>query len=147
MKSFLLVPFAVFITACGRPPEVVSWKPTAEPARESVIEFVQKMSAAEVARAQEPFRTWLVAQRTGVCELHDVKMSRRWLPVTYGLPAADSLPEREEAAGFPHGEEVFSGGCVVTATKEREVHLCPECVKAYRVWKAKKPNKAPEPTP
>ncbi len=131
----------LMLSACDRPPKVVQWSPQAEPARESVIESVQKVSAADVAKEAQPYRTWLIAQRTGICEQHHAKMSRHWIPVAYGLPMPGSFPEVGAAAAFPHGQEFRSAGCIVTATKEREVFLCPQCVAAYRGWKEKqKPN-------
>jgi hypothetical protein len=136
------------LTACDRQPKVEQWSPPVEPARESVIESVRKMSAAEVAKEEEPYRTWLIAQRTGICEQHHSQMNRQWIPMAYGLPMPGSFPDAKEAAAFPHGEEFWSAGCVVMATKEREVFLCSQCVSAYRNWKEKKkPNQPPLPTP
>lgn len=137
MKVFTTIGL-LLLAGCSREPRVVQWSPSVEPTRESAIESAQKMSAAEVQKEEEPYRTWLMAQRSGICERHKAKMHRKWLPVAYGLPAAGSLPEPEEAARFPHGEESWIGGCLVTATKEREVFLCSECVAAYREWQTKK---------
>lgn len=134
-----LLAFAVIVLAgCSREPVVSHLDLPVEPERESVVDSVQKMSDAEVQKAEEPYRTWLIAQRSGECERHHAKMERRWIPVAYGLPAAGSFPEPDVAAEFPHGEEFWLGGCVVTPTKEREVFLCPVCVSAYRAWREKK---------
>lgn len=143
--AFLLT--AIVLSSYSQPEKYTGSNISAESERESVIESVQKMTQTEVEKESEPYRTWLNAQRSGVCEIHHAKMYRQWIPVTYGLPVAGSFPDPEESKRFPHGEEYWLGGCMVAPIKEREVFLCPECVSAFRAWqKREKLNQAPEPT-
>jgi len=136
MRAYLLS-ITLLLAACSRSPKVVQGKVFLLPERDSVVETVRTISFAQVEKEAEPYRSWLIAQRTGICEVHTSQMVRRWIPVAYGLPDFGGHPDPKDFAHFPYGEESWPGGCVVTPTKEREVFLCPECVKACRAWHAK----------
>lgn len=78
-----------------------------------------------------------------ICEVHHRRMSRREVPIEYGLSGGfdEAIPSLEEQrAAFPHALEFRSGGCIVGAQKTAQVFVCEECKRAHRVWLSRQPK-------
>jgi hypothetical protein len=136
--------FILLNNACSRKVTIVPGDPT----RESVIEDIKSWSPKILADAEKEdpaFKAWADAQVSGVCFVHHIKMRRKWVPVSYGLPMMTDMPTKEEAyTSFPLADEGFwLGGCVVGPVKEREMHVCDQCTAAYRAWKTEHQKREP----
>lgn len=70
-----------------------------------------------------------------VCEVHGDAMTRKAVPISYGLPMREFA---EALAGFPHAP-LMLGGCVVMHDdpKEAPAYVCPSCEKALADWAPK----------
>ena len=77
-------------------------------------------------------------KQSDVCPAHGVRMAKRQVEITYGLPPASSpQPAREvRAHKFPFGEPLYLGGCVVSddSPKYALVYVCPQCELAAKKW-------------
>ena len=77
-------------------------------------------------------------KQSGVCPVHDVRMLKRTVEITYGLPAASTPPPSRDkrARDFPFGEPQYLGGCVVSddSPKYAVVYACPRCESALKLW-------------
>ena len=74
--------------------------------------------------------------RSQLCEVHHIKMTKTIVPISYGLPnkkAADRYIASTNS--FPNYASV-GGGCMVTKHSPREafVFVCPECEQARQKW-------------
>ncbi len=71
-----------------------------------------------------------------VCEVHQVKLQKDVLPISYGLM---SMPDFEylnaRKALFPHSTQSVNGGCVVEKYRYAEVLYCEQCRKAEKQWR------------
>ena len=72
-----------------------------------------------------------------VCEIHQIKMERKVVPVSYGLirPGPGEPTPDIEREFFPHWHESAVGGCVPGPEKTTEVNVCALCKAAYSEWK------------
>ena len=131
--------FVLLVSGCGLyPKRLAIYEP---PIRDSVIESARRHTEADVAAEEDTtYRSWLRAQRSGVCEVHNAKMRRMWLPIQYGLPDESRLPSANESARFPYGLDFWPGGCVVSRTKEMEVFVCRHCTVEFQRWKKRNPK-------
>ena len=67
-----------------------------------------------------------------VCRAHDMKMERRAVPISYGLPYRP--PGFKEASeDFPHDGTVL-GGCVVSEETHTHVWVCSKCEERSKAW-------------
>ena len=83
-------------------------------------------------------RAAIAAQKTGICNLHHVKMERKRVPVHYGLLVFDDPYYLAELCYFPNARDYVNGGCVLPSldiAKEREWrYVCPGCKRAQKQW-------------
>lgn len=93
-------------------------------------------SAPKLQRVEQDGRT---IYDITVCEVHQVKMAYRNVPIVYGLIGPEpGDPTAEEAKRlFPHRHEVAFGGCVITpdSPKREHIYVCPACKQAREEWK------------
>jgi hypothetical protein len=79
-----------------------------------------------------------------VCEVHQIKMERKKVPILYGLfresPGEPAAQVNHEL--FPHRHDVVLGGCVVErdSPKTDRIYVCRQCRDAYARWKAENPK-------
>jgi hypothetical protein len=72
-----------------------------------------------------------------VCGVHGVRMSKKLLPLEYGLPVQTaSMFAYTKAWGkeFPHAEAPVGGGCIQSSTKYARIYVCPKCTEAREAW-------------
>jgi hypothetical protein len=83
-------------------------------------------------------RAAIQAQKTGICNLHHLKMERKRAPVHYGLLVFDDPYYLAELGYFPNAREYVNGGCVLpsldVAKKRSWRYVCPECKRARKQW-------------
>jgi hypothetical protein len=75
------------------------------------------------------------AQQTGICELHKTAMTRKTVPIIYGMPTWEGADPGTRLRLFPHAQEKFFGGCGVLADKTRALYICSDCQRAETAWK------------
>lgn len=71
-----------------------------------------------------------------ICSLHQVRMERRDIEISYGLPSREFAEASKEFSGGPG---FTLGGCVVSShsPKTERGYACAECVAAYHRWEQK----------
>ena len=81
------------------------------------------------------------ASVSGVCHVHDLAMTKKTVPIEYGLPAAQPSA-KVELAKFPFARRFVLGGCEVIPNQPRttETFVCSACLEAERRWIAAHPN-------
>lgn len=77
--------------------------------------------------------------RSSTCEVHEVAMEKKAVPIMYGMPEFnDRTRARGEAGGkrFPHAGIPLEGGCFVDAKNPKEalMFVCAECQRELREW-------------
>lgn len=78
-----------------------------------------------------------------VCEVHQQKMERRDVRISYGYPSPGAFPDiKTEAERFPHYRDFVLGGCCVTSgmPQTERKFICGECKTAYGKWQAEHPQ-------
>jgi hypothetical protein len=78
-----------------------------------------------------------------VCPVHNVTLTKIFLPVTYGLVRGPSdHPEMKREERFPYSYERILGGGVVSkdSPKSAWIHRCSECCRLALEWSAKHPR-------
>lgn len=78
-----------------------------------------------------------------VCEVHQTRMERREVPISFGLPPVmRGLPTlEEEKTLFPHRRDYVLGGRVSSSGKRTEtMYICSECKAAYDSWRKSHPE-------
>lgn len=70
-----------------------------------------------------------------VCPLHGVTMTRKEVPIIYGMPSQAEFEEMRVAkAKFPFGREYRLGGCILKPEKTAKIYVCEKCVAARNAW-------------
>ncbi len=70
-----------------------------------------------------------------VCPLHGIKMTRKEVPIVYGMPSQAEFEEMKVAKEkFPFGREYKLGGCILKPQKTTKAHVCEKCVAARNAW-------------
>ncbi|HEY0075161.1 MAG TPA: hypothetical protein VGB77_13770 [Abditibacteriaceae bacterium] len=70
-----------------------------------------------------------------VCEVHEMKLQKDVVPISYGLFAPPDLNYvKAMSTLFPHSSQIFKGGCVVEKQRYAEVLYCTQCREAEEVW-------------
>lgn len=92
------------------------------------------------------YDTYRAADKSGTCHLHAVAMTKKVVPINYGLPATvESGPSSEvRLKQFPFAGRSPEGGCAIEpdAPRTAEVSVCPECVAAERRWMKLHPKRS-----
>src|SRR5262245_52503299 len=69
------------------------------------------------------------------CEVHGIEMTKRVVPLEYGLMPQSFLPYAEARAKlFPHADEPMQAGCVVTEVTHSRIYVCSRCTAAREAW-------------
>ena len=111
-----------------------------DPRTKSELEQFYGAEYPKISQAQREklTQTAISAQKTGVCNLHHIKMEKRLVPVHYGLLVFDDPYYLAELCYFPNTREYVNGGCELPALdvqKERQLRfVCPACKQARRQW-------------
>ena len=88
---------------------------------------------AEAARAHQE------AQKTGICEVHKVKMTFKAVPIRWGeaVPPGPGEPSyQDRMQHFPNYITVIEGGCVkIPGRESRATFICSRCKDAAMAWK------------
>ena len=94
----------------------------------------------EVIRVEQDGR---VIYDREVCQVHQLKMDRKKVPIVYGLfrPHPGEPSAATERQLFPHSRDFVLGGCVVGPEKTDHIFVCSDCKKAYEKWKTENPPK------
>jgi uncharacterized protein YlaI len=90
-------------------------------------------------------RAAIKAQKTGICNIHHVKMKKEQVPMIFGLPDSSNPYYSNELAYFPHAREYTNGGCEIEPTRQKKLYpqfMCPECKRAERQWARTHPKNA-----
>jgi len=77
------------------------------------------------------------AVKTGVCQVHQTKMSTKTVPIHYGLvrPDPNGPGEAERIRLFPHARQFQLGGCCpIPDETTADIPVCDACVKAEAAW-------------
>ena len=108
--------------------------------------LVLAIASSQAGEKKDPSELSREAQKTGVCELHQEKMTKKRVPIEYGLPPPLSEYEQKllkaEQASFPHAHDRVLGGCIVTEEKEREIFECETCRMKKEAWLKENPKPA-----
>jgi hypothetical protein len=78
-----------------------------------------------------------------ICEVHRLVMSKKAVPIQYGLPAfseADRRYGEEASRRFPHAPQVWLGGCIVRYKSRARVYSCQACEQAFKQWRSQNPS-------
>jgi hypothetical protein len=105
--------------------------------------------ACAALRAESPVFDWKQAakaheeaQKTGICEVHKMKMTAEAVPIHWGeaVPPAPGEPTCQyRMAHFPNYVTVVEGGCCKIPGKKSEMtFICPKCKEAAIAWTSKK---------
>jgi hypothetical protein len=96
--------------------------------------------------ARFDYTTYRAATQSGTCHLHQVAMTKKVVPINYGLPAeAGSGPSQDaRLKQFPFTGRSPEGGCAIEpdAPKTMEVSVCPECVAEEKRWMKRHPQRS-----
>lgn len=92
------------------------------------------------------YDTYRASERSGTCHLHQVAMTKKVVPINYGLPSeVGSGPSQEvRLKQFPFTGRSPEGGCAIEpdAPRTTEVSVCPECVAAEKRWMKLHPQRS-----
>jgi hypothetical protein len=81
-------------------------------------------TADPAEEASQRVRVWQHAQETGICELHGIAMTKKIVPIIYGIPTWEGANPTTRLKLFPHAQEKYFGGCLVLGGQnERTLHL------------------------
>jgi hypothetical protein len=71
------------------------------------------------------------------CEIHDVELVERAVPLSFGL--AIRMPDREAAAkgSFPNAWSFAFGGCCIEEQETSRTPVCLDCRRAETEWREK----------
>lgn len=82
------------------------------------------------------------AQRTGICEIHQIKMHKESVLIKWGeieAPAPNEPSPLYRFLHFPNYHTFIAGGCCIVPGKDRElVFICPECKASALKWEKEK---------
>jgi hypothetical protein len=106
-----------------------------------------QLTCAEL-RAESPSFDWkqvakahAEAQKSGICEIHKVKMTPEAVPIHWGeaVPPAPGEPTYQyRMEHFPNYLTVIEGGCCKVPGKKSEMmFICPRCKEDAIAWKRK----------
>jgi len=76
--------------------------------------------------------------QSDICVVHHIQMTKRTVPIIYGMPALNEA-FRQRQAFYPHSGDVTFGGCIFMEEKRSVVYVCPKCDEAMRDLKGKQP--------
>ncbi len=77
----------------------------------------------------------ITKNRSDICHIHKIKMTKASAGVMYGLPSPRVFEEIEIAEKkFPFAEQYVLGGCVAGDDFDVIVFHCSECIKAKKLW-------------
>src|SRR6516164_4377428 len=60
------------------------------------------------------------AQKTGVCNIHHVRMPREAVPISWGLVLFEERYESARLSQFPNARDYVNGGCVFNAKEDKK---------------------------
>lgn len=88
--------------------------------------------------------SYRAAEQSGTCHIHQTAMTRKTVPIRYGIPDGDAPRHDIRMSRFPFAGESPLGGCVIepNAPKTAEVSVCPECVAAEQKWRKSHPSRS-----
>ncbi|MBL9156440.1 MAG: hypothetical protein JNJ70_03140 [Verrucomicrobiales bacterium] len=112
----------------------------------SALLFAGCTTTPEASRAL--YARHRASEASGVCHVHQVAMTRKTVPIQYGLPSEIESAHANDARmkRFPFTCRSPLGGCVIEpdAPKTAEVSVCPECVGAEQRWVMSHPDRTSE---
>ncbi|CAN5909703.1 hypothetical protein BH11VER1_BH11VER1_09700 [soil metagenome] len=82
------------------------------------------------------------AQKTGLCEVHKIKMNSEAVPIRWGnavRPGPDEATYEYLMQHFPNYVEIIEGGCVkMPGVNSRMTLICSRCKDEAKAWKKSK---------
>jgi hypothetical protein len=100
------------------------------------------------AEGDRLYREYWRAQKTGICNIHRIRMQNKLVPIRFGYFAFDASYDSAEIQKFPNAQEYILGGCVVDEKrvgKRVPIYICPECKRAQKEWEARHDHKPDSP--
>lgn len=90
----------------------------------------------QIAKAHEE------AQKTGICEIHKIKMIAEAVPIRWGeaVPPAPGEPSYQyRMQHFPNYIKVIEGGCIkIPGKNSKMTFICSRCKEEAIAWKSGK---------
>ena len=89
------------------------------------------------AQRDQLARAAIAARKSGICNVHGVKMLKKRVPIHFGLLDFTDPYYSHQISRFPHAQEYVNGGCEVDPVAEKRLYwtlVCPECKRAERRW-------------
>ena len=82
----------------------------------------------------------LTKDQSSVCEIHGVPMTKKSVPIVYGMLRPDRRTEamaQVSQHSFPHAQEWINGGCCggFGSPQHAFLYVCAECKQAMAKWK------------
>jgi hypothetical protein len=130
MKTILLLIIALVCSAVASPQDP---RTPREFEQWSGSEYVPLTDAQRDRLA----RAAIAARKSGICNVHLVKMLKKRVPIHFGLLDFSDPYYSHEISRFPHAHEYVNGGCEVDPIAEKKLHstlVCPECRQAEWRW-------------
>lgn len=97
--------------------------------------FSEDINRGRIAKAVKAHQE---AQKTGICEVHKIKMDSKSVPIHWGEavpPAPGALSYLYRMEHFPNYLTVIEGGCVKISGKDSETtFICPRCKAEALAW-------------
>src|SRR5690606_31296337 len=95
-------------------------------------------SAVEEAQWKKLAERANKANETGVCPVHEMKMTKTEVPIEYGLPAPPGPNQPtplQRAQLFPFARKFVLGGCVpIDKETHTQIFVCSSCLTAEKQW-------------
>jgi hypothetical protein len=84
------------------------------------------------------YDTYRAAVQNGTCHVHGGAMTKKVVPIQYGLPGGVEMepPQEVRLKQFPFTGRSPEGGCAIEpgAPRTTVVSVCPECIAAEKRW-------------
>ena len=131
MRSVLRLAFVLLLSGCS----AESWE--AKSKHESEEFYGAKYVSVSAAEEERLLRGAIDAQRTGICNIHHIRMQKKQVPIYFGLAMSNDPYYSAELVYFPNAQEHVEGGCEYDPVRAKQRHyifVCPQCKRAQRQW-------------
>ena len=103
------------------------------------ISLIILLGACSVLCAEDYYKKWEAAQKSGICHLHNKQMKKVSVLIAYGLPMRTDYTdksEKAEEASFPHAKDYVLRGCTGSPQMEKKelIYECSICRSNKTEW-------------
>ncbi len=103
------------------------------------------LAEAVAAPSEEEWKAMMAAHqnalKSGICEIHSVKMTKTEVPIRWGMelpPGPDEPTPVQRMQLFPNYREFVSGGCCkIEGVKSEKIWICSVCKEKALAWAKK----------